>query len=149
MLLKDSCSKEPQAAITWLSSPEEAYKLLFQRYSYSAEMQRDSLYSSFHSLRFQSYSGSLEAFNSEFNNYLARLRLIRVVIELTDQINQYLNAVKSVFPQWAERQRSTIRQSKALGISIDALNLQFLIADLLIELRDKSSLAAKASTYKT
>jgi len=132
-LLRDSCIEGPQAAITWQRDPEQAYRLLTKQYSYSADIQRAYLYSEFHSLNFKGYSGSLEAFNADFNNLLARLALANVIIEPIDQANQYLEALKGVFPQWAERQRFNIRVNKALGASLEPLNLQFLMADLLEE----------------
>ncbi len=52
MMLKDSLSEGPQAAITWYKSPAEAFNLLVKQYSYSAEVQRGYLYSRFHSLSF-------------------------------------------------------------------------------------------------
>ena len=57
-------------------------------------------------------------------------------------------ALKASFPQWAERQRSNIRATKAIGSSIEHLNLQYLMADLLEEQRDKSSLVAKSLAYR-
>jgi Reverse transcriptase (RNA-dependent DNA polymerase)/GAG-pre-integrase domain len=146
MLIRDSCSEGPQAAIAWQKDPEEAYKLLIKQYSYSAEIQRGYLYSEFHSLTFKGYQGSLEAFNADFNNLLARLALAKVIIQPIDQANQYIEALKGVFPQWAERQRFNIRVNKTLGSSIEPLNLQFLMADLLEEQRTTGSSVAKIAT---
>jgi len=38
MLLRDSCTEGPQAAITWQRDPEQAYRLLTKQYSYSADI---------------------------------------------------------------------------------------------------------------
>ena len=98
MLLKDSLTSGPQTAITWIRSPIEAYNLLVKQYSHSAEIQRGYLYTEFHSLSFKDYKGSLEEFNSSFNNLLARLSNSKVLIQPIDQTNQYLEALKTTFP---------------------------------------------------
>jgi hypothetical protein len=148
MLLRDSCTEGPQAAITWQKLPEEAYRLLVKQYSHSAEIQRGYLYNKYHSLKFQGYKGTLEAFNAEFNNLLARLALSGVEIAPIDQVNQYLQALKTTFPGWAERQRFNMRSNRALGATLETLNLEFLMADLLEEQRDYSSSVSKALTYR-
>lgn len=147
MLIRDSCEKVPQAAIMWTKTPEEAYKLLLQQFSYSADLQRGSLYAAFHNLNFKGYRGSLETFNAEFNSLLARLQQLGALIAPIDQVNQYLNATKEVFSQWAERQRNNIRNNKALGQG-PTLSLPYIIADLLEEQRDKSSSVSKAMSYR-
>ena len=63
MLLRDSLSSSPQAAIAWISGPAEAYKLLKDQYSHSMGLQRDSLYREFHSLKYASGT-NLAEFNA-------------------------------------------------------------------------------------
>jgi hypothetical protein len=90
MLLRDSYTEGPRAAITWQKSPKEAYKLLIRQYSHSVKIQRGSLYSEFHNLNFHGFKGTLEAFNAVFNNLLARLSILGVLINPIDQVNYYL-----------------------------------------------------------
>ena len=138
MLLRDSLSSSPQAAIAWISGPAEAYKLLKDQYSHSMGLQRDSLYREFHSLKYASGT-NLAEFNARFNSLISRLHLAGAQIEPTDLINQYLGSLERAFPQWAERLRGTIRTLKATGQPTDRLNLQFLMADILEETRNPSS----------
>ena len=133
MLLRNSIGPGPQAAIAWQTSPVEAYTLLEQRYSHSAEIQRDTLYRDFHSIGFSSYTGSLAEFNAKFSNLVSRLALTGAHIEPIDQVNQYLRALEKSFPSWAERQRSTLRTMRALGQGTANLDLNFLMADLIEE----------------
>jgi hypothetical protein len=143
MLLRNSIGPGPQATIAWQTSPVEAYKLLVQRYSHSAEIQRDSLYREYHTLKFSGYSGSLADFNASFSNLISRLTLSGVIIQPIDQVNHYLQAMEKAFPQWAERQRSTIRTMRALGQGTEVLDLNFLMADLVEEQRNPASTTAK------
>jgi hypothetical protein len=148
MLIRDSLSKDLQPTINWAKTPAEAYQLLTQQFSRSSDLLRGSLYARFHQLAYQGYRGTLEEFNSEFNSLIARLALLGAPIQPIDQSNQYLEAVKRVFPQWAERQRNTIKTSKILGLATSPLNLQWLIADLLQEQQEEGSSTAKAATYR-
>ena len=148
MLLRDSCSLGPQSVIAWQSAPSEAYKLLVRQYSHSPEIQRDSLYREYHSLSFSEYTGLLADFNARYNNLVARLTLSGLIIQPIDQVNQYLKALEKVFPQWAERLRSTIRTIKAIRQSTKALNLQYLMTDILKEQRNPASTTAKGAAYK-
>ena len=89
-MLKNSCGEEAAEAIDWCNDPEEAYLLLVAQYCHSPEVQRAHLYPTFHTLIFTGYKGTLEAFNSEFNSYISRLRILSSKIDSFDQINQYL-----------------------------------------------------------
>ena len=148
MLLRDSCSSGPQAAIAWKTAPAEAYKLFVQQYSHSPELLQDSLSRQYQALSFEGYEGSLADFNATFNNVVARLTLSRHHIDPIDKINQYLKSLEGVFPSWAERQRSTLRTMRAVGATVTALNLEFLMADILEEQRNPASTTSKKMVHR-
>jgi Reverse transcriptase (RNA-dependent DNA polymerase)./Integrase core domain. len=149
LLLRDSCGKGPREAITWHLCPVEAFAALTQNYCLPHDLERDSLYREFHALNFKQFKGSIGEFNSYFNSLVARLQLNQVDISAIDIQNQYLKALEGSFPTWAERLRSTIRSIKALGGSTDALNLQYLMADLLAEESNPISTVHKqAASYR-
>ena len=52
-------------------------------------------------------------------------------------MNQYLYATEQIYPQWAERERSALRQAAALGHGSERLNLSYLQADSVEEDRGK------------
>ncbi|HEY4385832.1 MAG TPA: hypothetical protein VGN34_15355, partial [Ktedonobacteraceae bacterium] len=143
MLLRDSCAAGPRATISWHTSPIDAYKLLLQQYAPTQDAQRDTLYREFHTLNFRGYNGSLASFNAKFAGLVSRLLLIGVQIQVADQTNQYLRALESSFPRWAERTRSNMRMIRASGASSQLLTLQYLMADVLEEQRNPTSTTAK------
>ena len=98
MLLKNSCSSGPQAALTWQTAPAAAYKLLVQQYSHSPELLRDSLSRQYQALNFSGYEGSLADFNATFNNVVARLILSGLNIDPVDKVNQYFKSLETVYP---------------------------------------------------
>src|SRR6266566_3341541 len=87
MLLRDSCSFGPQAALAWQTAPAAVYKLFVQQYSHSSELLRDSLSRQYQALNFSGYEGSLADFNATFNNVVARLTFSGFNIDLVDKIN--------------------------------------------------------------
>jgi hypothetical protein len=143
MLIRDSLTVGSQGAIAWLSHPLEAFILLKQQYSFSSHLQRDSLYRDFHDLNFGTFEGSITDFNAKFNGILTRLQFSRAKIDQIDQINQYLRSMEKTFPVWTERLRSFIRNTQAIGQPTDAINLQYLMADILEEYRNPASTTAQ------
>lgn len=83
-MLKNSYGEEAAEAIDWCNDPEEAYFLLVAQYCHSPEVQQAYLYPTFHTLIFTGYKGTLEAFNSEFNSYISRLRILGFKIDSFD-----------------------------------------------------------------
>ena len=74
---------------------------------------------------------------------MARLTLSELNIDSVDKVNQYFKSLEAVFSSWAERQRSSLRTMKAIGASVTALNLEFLMADILEEQRNPASTTSK------
>src|SRR6266699_1724190 len=114
MLLRDSCTTSPQAALAWQTAPATAYKLFVQQYFHSLELLRDSLSRQYQALNFNGYKGSLTDFNATFNNIVVRLTLSRLIIDSVDKVNQYLKSLETVFPLWAKKQRSILRTMRAI-----------------------------------
>ena len=123
MLLRDSCAAGPRATISWLTSLIIAYKLLIQQFAPTQEVQRDMLYREFYTLNFRNYSRSLADFNAKFAGLVTRLLLIGVQIQVADQTNQYLRALESTFPGWAERTHSNMCMLRASGAASQILTL--------------------------
>ena len=145
--LRESLTEGPQAAISWIDSPSQAYNLLKSQYSYSIDLQRDALNREFHSLVYSASSqDTIASFNARFNGCVSKLQLAGVVIQSTDLINQYLYALEKEFPAWTERIRGTFRTLRATGQPVQGLNLQFLMADIMEETRNPTSSAYSAST---
>ena len=115
MLIRDSLTAIPAASIAWFLSPKDAFLSLKRQFSYSIDLQRDSIYREFHAMNFSTFKGDLTEFNANFTSLLARLSLTKVNIELQDQVNQYLNALEKSFPQWTERIRGTIKTLRAIN----------------------------------
>src|SRR6266699_1621085 len=143
ILLRDSCATGPQAALAWQTTPATTYKLLIQQYSHSPKLLRDSLSRQYQALNFNGYKGSLTDFNATFNSMVARLTLSRFNIDPVDKVNQYLKSLEAVFPSWAEKQRNSLKIIKAIEASVTALNLKFLMADILEEQRNPASTTSK------
>ncbi len=78
-----------------------------------------------------------------FNNMVAHLTFSGVIIDLVDKVNHYLKSLETVFPSWVERQRSTLRTMKAIGAIVTALNFEFIMADILKEQRNPTSITFK------
>ncbi len=74
---------------------------------------------------------------------MARLTFSRLNIDPIDKVNQYLKSLEAVFPLWAERQHNSLRTMRTIGASVTALNLEFLIADILEEQRNPTSTTSK------
>ena len=78
---------------------------------------------------------------------VARFTLSGFNIDPVDKVNQYLKSLEAVFLSWAERQRSSLRTMKAIGASVTALNLEFLMADILEEQRNLAFTTSKEHMF--
>ncbi|KAK2072796.1 hypothetical protein P8C59_007130 [Phyllachora maydis] len=103
MLLRDSLSSGPRAAISWIHIPSKAFKLLVRQYSRPIESKKEDVYNEFHALTFSTYKKGLSAFNAEFNGYLAKLTMAKIDIDPSLILNQHFKALESKFPSWAYR----------------------------------------------
>ncbi|KAK2070781.1 hypothetical protein P8C59_005250 [Phyllachora maydis] len=103
MLLRDSLSSGPRAAISWIHIPSKAFQLLVRQYSRPIESKKEDVYNEFHALTFSTYKKGLSAFNAEFNGYLAKLTIAKIDIDPSLILNQYFKALESKFPSWAYR----------------------------------------------
>ncbi|KAK2069723.1 hypothetical protein P8C59_004277 [Phyllachora maydis] len=81
MLLRDSLSSGPRAAISWIHIPSKAFKLLVRQYSRPIESKKEDVYNEFHALTFSTYKKGLSAFNAKFNGYLAKLTIAKIDID--------------------------------------------------------------------
>ncbi|KAK2068923.1 hypothetical protein P8C59_003537 [Phyllachora maydis] len=90
ILLRDSLSSSPRAAISWIHIPSKAFKLLVRQYSRPIESKKEDVYNEFHALTFSTYRKGLLAFNAEFNGYLAKLTMAKIDIDPSLILN-YLN----------------------------------------------------------
>ncbi|KAK2072051.1 hypothetical protein P8C59_006428 [Phyllachora maydis] len=90
MLLCDSSSSSPRAAISWIYIPSKAFKLLIRQYSRPIESKKKDVYNEFHALTLSTYRKGLSAFNAEFNGYLAKLTIAKIDIDSFLILN-YLN----------------------------------------------------------
>ncbi|KAK2067176.1 hypothetical protein P8C59_000935 [Phyllachora maydis] len=88
MLLRDSLSSGPRAAISWIHIPSEAFKLLVRQYSRPIESKKEDVYNEFYALTFSIYKKGLSAFNAEFNGYLAKLTMAKIDIDPSLILNQ-------------------------------------------------------------
>ncbi|KAK2072789.1 hypothetical protein P8C59_007124 [Phyllachora maydis] len=103
MLLCDSLSSSPRAAISWIYIPSKAFKLLVRQYSRPIESKKEDVYNEFHALTFSTYRKGLSAFNTEFNGYLVKLTIAKIDIDPSLILNQYFKALESKFPSWVSR----------------------------------------------
>ncbi|KAK2072172.1 hypothetical protein P8C59_006543 [Phyllachora maydis] len=103
MLLRDSLSSGPRAAISWIYIPSEAFKLLVRQYSRPIESKKEDVYNEFHALTFSTYKKGLSAFNAKFDGYLAKLTMAKMDIDPSLILNQYFKALESKFPSWVSR----------------------------------------------
>ncbi|KAK2066321.1 hypothetical protein P8C59_000150 [Phyllachora maydis] len=145
MLLRDSLSSSPRAAISWIHIPSKAFKLLVRQYSRPIESKKEDVYNEFHALTFSTYKKGLSAFNAEFNGYLAKLTMAKIDIDPSLILNQYFKALESKFPSWVSRQKSSIRQARMLGLIASSLNIEYLMADILEESRNPTTEAYRAA----
>ncbi|KAK2069310.1 hypothetical protein P8C59_003901 [Phyllachora maydis] len=145
MLLCNSLSSSPRAAISWIHIPSKAFKLLVRQYSRPIESKKEDVYNEFHALTFSTYKKGLSAFNAEFNGYLAKLTMAKIDIDPSLILNQYFKALESKFPSWVSRQKSSIRQARMLGLSASSLNIEYLMADILEESRNPAIEAYRAA----
>ncbi|KAK2069247.1 hypothetical protein P8C59_003844 [Phyllachora maydis] len=145
MLLRNSLSSGPRAAISWIYIPSKAFKLLVRQYSRPIESKKEDVYNEFHALTFSTYKKGLLAFNAEFNGYLAKLTIAKIDIDPSLILNQYFKALESKFPSWVSRQKSSIRQARMLGLIASSLNIEYLIADILEESRNPATEAYRAA----
>ncbi|KAK2072027.1 hypothetical protein P8C59_006404 [Phyllachora maydis] len=81
ILLYNSLSRSPRAAILWIYIPSKAFKLLVRQYSRPIESKKEDIYNEFHALTFSTYRKGLLAFNAEFNSYLAKLTMAKIDID--------------------------------------------------------------------
>ncbi|KAK2066314.1 hypothetical protein P8C59_000143 [Phyllachora maydis] len=98
MLLYNSLSSGPRAAISWIYIPSKAFKLLVRQYSRPIESKKEDIYNEFHALTFSTYKKGLSAFNTEFNGYLAKPTMAKIDIDPSLILNQYFKALESKFP---------------------------------------------------
>ncbi|KAK2074902.1 hypothetical protein P8C59_009072 [Phyllachora maydis] len=98
MLLHDSLSSSPRAAISWIHIPSKAFKLFVRQYSRPKESKKEDVYNEFRALTFSTYKKGLSAFNAEFNGYLAKLTIAKIDIDPSLILNQYFKALESKFP---------------------------------------------------
>ncbi|KAK2073977.1 hypothetical protein P8C59_008214 [Phyllachora maydis] len=145
MLLRNSLSSSPRAAISWIHIPSKAFKLLIRQYSRPIESKKEDVYNEFHALTFSTYKKGLSAFNAEFNGYLAKLTMAKIDIDPSLILNQYFKALESKFPSWVSRQKSSIRQARMLGLTASSLNIEYLMADILEESRNPATEAYRAA----
>ncbi|KAK2073294.1 hypothetical protein P8C59_007583 [Phyllachora maydis] len=145
MLLRDSLSSGPRAAISWIHIPFKAFKLLVRQYSRPIESKKEDVYNEFHALTFSTYKKGLSAFNAEFNGYLAKLTMAKIDIDPSLILNQYFKALESKFPSWVSCQKSSIRQARMLGLTASSLNIEYLMADILEESRNPATEAYRAA----
>ncbi|KAK2073823.1 hypothetical protein P8C59_008071 [Phyllachora maydis] len=145
MLLRNSLSSGPRAAISWIHIPSKAFKLLVRQYSRPIESKKEDVYNEFHALTFSTYKKGLSAFNAEFNGYLAKLTMAKIDIDPSLILNQYFKALESKFPSWVSRQKSSIRQARMLGLTASSLNIEYLMADILEESRNPAIEAYRAA----
>ncbi|KAK2068697.1 hypothetical protein P8C59_003325 [Phyllachora maydis] len=145
MLLRNSLSSGPRAAISWIHIPSKAFKLLVRQYSRPIESKKEDVYNEFHALTFSTYKKGLLAFNAEFNGYLAKLTMAKIDIDPSLILNQYFKALESKFPSWVSRQKSSIRQARMLGLIASSLNIEYLMADILEESRNPATEAYRAA----
>ncbi|KAK2073293.1 hypothetical protein P8C59_007582 [Phyllachora maydis] len=145
MLLRDSLSSSPRAAISWIHIPFKAFKLLVRQYSRPIESKKEDVYNEFHALTFSTYKKGLSAFNAEFNGYLAKLTMAKIDIDPSLILNQYFKALESKFPSWVSCQKSSIRQARMLGLTASSLNIEYLMADILEESKNPATEAYRAA----
>ncbi|KAK2067168.1 hypothetical protein P8C59_000927 [Phyllachora maydis] len=124
MLLHNSLSSSPRAAISWIHIPSKAFKLLVRQYSRPIESKKEDVYNEFHALTFSTYKKGLSAFNAEFNGYLAKLTMAKIDIDPSLILNQ---------------------QARMLGLTASSLNIEYLIADILEESRNPATEAYRAA----
>ncbi|KAK2073377.1 hypothetical protein P8C59_007665 [Phyllachora maydis] len=124
MLLRNSLSSSPRAAISWIHIPSKAFKLLVRQYSRPIESKKEDVYNEFHALTFSTYRKGLSAFNAEFNGYLAKLTIAKIDIDLSLILNQ---------------------QARMLGLTASSLNIEYLMADILEESRNPAIEAYRAA----
>ncbi|KAK2070803.1 hypothetical protein P8C59_005272 [Phyllachora maydis] len=103
MLLCDSLSSGPRAAISWIYIPSKAFKLLIRQYSRPIESKKEDVYNEFYALTFSTYRKGLSAFNAEFNGYLAKLTMAKIDRDPSSILNQYFKALESKFSSWVLR----------------------------------------------
>ncbi|KAK2071007.1 hypothetical protein P8C59_005464 [Phyllachora maydis] len=88
IILRDSLSSSPRAAISWIYIPSKALKLLVRQYSRPIESKKEDVYNEFHTLTFSTYRKGLLAFNAEFNSYLAKLTIAKIDMDPSLILNQ-------------------------------------------------------------
>ncbi|KAK2072774.1 hypothetical protein P8C59_007109 [Phyllachora maydis] len=88
MLLRNSLSSSPRAAISWIHIPSKAFKLLVRQYSQPIESKKVDVYNDVHALTFSTYKKGLSAFNTEFHGYLAKLTIAKIDIDPSLILNQ-------------------------------------------------------------
>ena len=101
LLIKESLLPQITASITWIDSPEKALSYIINQYSHQENALQNSLYKEFHALKLNAKC-PVKGFNNAFNELLNRLTVLRVIIDLKNISNQYINTVEKVYPAWAE-----------------------------------------------
>lgn len=147
MKIRESLTEGPRSATLRINSPSRTFNLLVNQYSYSADLQRDSLTRGFHSLKSSPSEEGIAAFNAKFISCVSRLQLAGMRSQEVDLTNQYLFALEKTFPVWTERIRGTSRTLRATSQPSTGLDLHFLMADIMEEARNRSSSAYSATTH--
>ena len=86
LFIKESLSPQIMASITWIDLPEKALSYIINQYNHQEDALRNSLYKEFHALKL-SAKRSVKGFNNAFNEFLNRLTVLRVIINLKDISN--------------------------------------------------------------
>ncbi|KAK2068880.1 hypothetical protein P8C59_003496 [Phyllachora maydis] len=124
MLLCNSLSNSPRAAISWIYIPSKAFNLLVRQYSRPIESKKEDVYNEFYALTFSTYKKGLSAFNAEFNGYFAKLTMAKIDIDPSLILNQ---------------------QARMLGLLVSSFNIEYLIANILEESRNLAIEVYKAA----
>ncbi|KAK2067963.1 hypothetical protein P8C59_001662 [Phyllachora maydis] len=116
MLLRNSLSSGPRAAILWIHIPSKAFKLLVRQYSRPIESKKEDVYNEFHALTFSTYKKGLSAFNAEFNGYLAKLTMAKIDIDPSLILNQYFKALESKFSSWKGKNKKKGKKKASYNV---------------------------------
>ncbi|KAK2067194.1 hypothetical protein P8C59_000953 [Phyllachora maydis] len=120
MLLCDSLSSGPRAAISWIYIPSKAFKLLVRQYSRPIESKKEDVYNEFHALTFSTYRKGLSAFNAKFNSYLAKLTIVQIDIDPSLILN-YLN-IEYLIADILEESRNLATEAYRAAYIADSCN---------------------------
>ncbi|KAK2066365.1 hypothetical protein P8C59_000194 [Phyllachora maydis] len=121
MLLCESLSSSPRAAISWIHIPSKAFKLLIRQYSRPIESKKEDVYNEFHALTFSTYRKGLLAFNAEFNGYLAKLTIAKIDIDPSLILN-YSNSTPNSNSNPSKKGKNKKKGKKKASYNIEGQN---------------------------